>query len=133
MRKSFAVASGVILALLVLAGHAQAQSSASAEARLKQLNITLPSVSTPSANFVNYVQTGKLLFLAGNTPGDWPHKGKLGRDLTVEQGYQAARQAGLIMLAKCAPRWAASIGSSASSRFSAWSTQPTASATSPRW
>ena len=100
MRKSFAVASGVILALLVLAGHAQAQSSASAEARLKQLNITLPSVSAPSANFVNYVQTGKLLFLAGNTPGEWPHKGKLGKDLTVAQGYQAARQAGLIMLAK---------------------------------
>jgi enamine deaminase RidA (YjgF/YER057c/UK114 family) len=100
MKKSFAMASGVILALLVLAGHAEAQNSESAEVRLKQLNITLPTVSAPSANFVNYVQKGKLLFLAGNTPGEWPHKGKLGRDLTVEQGYQAARQAGLIMLAK---------------------------------
>lgn len=100
MKKAFAATSGSILALLVIAGQAQSQNAASAEARLKQMNITLPSVSTPSANFVNYVQTGKLLFLAGNTPGQWPHKGKLGRDLTVEQGYQAARQAGLIMLAK---------------------------------
>ena len=100
MKKALAMTGGSILARLVLAGHAQAQSASSAEARLKQLNITLPSVSAPSANFVNYVQTGKLLFLAGNTPGEWPHKGKLGKDLTVEQGYQAARQAGLIMLAK---------------------------------
>ncbi len=100
MKTMLARTGGPILALLILAGHAQAQNAASAEARLKQLNIALPPVSTPSANFVNYVQTGKLLFLAGNTPGAWPHKGKVGKDLTVEQGYQAARQAGVIMLAK---------------------------------
>jgi hypothetical protein len=93
--KALAMTNGSILALLVLAGHAEAQNTSSAEARLKQLNIMLPSVSAPSANFVNYVQTGKLLFLAGNTPGDWPHKGKLGRDLTDEQGYQAAWQIAL--------------------------------------
>lgn len=47
------------------------------------------------------MQTGKLLFLSGNTPGgQWPLKGKVGKDLTVEQGYQSARQAGLIMLSK---------------------------------
>ena len=92
---------GAILTLIAVSGSAPAQSTAGAEARLKELNITLPPVSAPAANFVNSVQTGKLLFLAGNTPGgQWPHKGKVGKDLTVEQGYQAARQTGIIMLAK---------------------------------
>ena len=68
-----------------------AQAPAGAEERLK----------APAANFVNSVQTGKLLFLSGNTGGAaWVGKGKLGKDLTVEQGREAARQAGLIMLAK---------------------------------
>jgi enamine deaminase RidA (YjgF/YER057c/UK114 family) len=90
-----------ILTLLVLASPGLAQTSGGAEARLKELNIVLPPDSAPSANFVNAVQTGKLFFLAGNTPGaQWPLKGKVGKDLTVEQGYQSARQAGLIMLGK---------------------------------
>jgi hypothetical protein len=47
-----------------------------------------------AANFVNSVQTGKLLFLSGNTAGPaWVGKGKLGKDLTVEQGREAARPA----------------------------------------
>ena len=72
-----------------------------AEARLKSLNITLPADAAPAANFVNSVQSGKLLFLSGNTAGAaWVGKGKLGKDLTVEQGREAARQAGLIMLTK---------------------------------
>ena len=90
-----------ILTLLALSHPALAQSPGGAEARLKELNIVLPPDSAPSANFVNAVQAGKLLFLAGNTPGaQWPLKGKVGKDLTVEQGYQSARQAGIIMLGK---------------------------------
>jgi len=55
----------------------------------------------PAANFVNSAQSGKLLFLSGNTAGPaWVGKGKLGKDLTVEQGREPARQAGLIMLTK---------------------------------
>jgi enamine deaminase RidA (YjgF/YER057c/UK114 family) len=89
------------LALLVMPCTAPAQSTGGAEARLKELNLTLPPDSAPAANFVNAVQTGKLLFLSGNTPGgQWPLKGKVGKDLTVEQGYQSARQAGIIMLGK---------------------------------
>jgi enamine deaminase RidA (YjgF/YER057c/UK114 family) len=92
---------GAILTLIALSGPAPAQSPGGAEARLKELNIVLPPDGAPSANFVNAVQTGKLLFLAGNTPGaQWPLKGKVGKDLTVEQGYQSARQAGIIMLGK---------------------------------
>jgi enamine deaminase RidA (YjgF/YER057c/UK114 family) len=89
------------LALLALSIPASAQAPTGPEARLKALNITLPPDAAPIANFVNSVQTGKLLFLAGNTGGAaWAGKGKVGRDLTVEQGNQAARDAGLIMLTK---------------------------------
>jgi enamine deaminase RidA (YjgF/YER057c/UK114 family) len=92
---------GAMLTLIALPVSAPAQTAAGAEARLNELNITLPPDSVPAANFVNAVQTGKLLFLSGNTPGgQWPLKGKVGKDLTVEQGYQSARQAGLIMLGK---------------------------------
>jgi enamine deaminase RidA (YjgF/YER057c/UK114 family) len=47
------------------------------------------------------VRVGNLLFLAGNTAGaDWKFKGKVGKDITVQEGYETARQVGLIMLAK---------------------------------
>jgi enamine deaminase RidA (YjgF/YER057c/UK114 family) len=92
---------GASLAILALCGTASAQAPTGAEARLKALNITLPPDTAPAASFVNSVQTGKLLFLSGNTAGAaWVGKGKLGRELTVEQGREAARQAGLIMLTK---------------------------------
>jgi enamine deaminase RidA (YjgF/YER057c/UK114 family) len=80
---------------------ALAQSPPSAEARLKELNLTLPQVPPPVANYVDSVRVGNLLFLAGNTaPPDWKYKGKVGKDLTVQEGYDTARQVGLIMLAK---------------------------------
>jgi len=74
-----------------------------AEARLKELNITLPPPAMPVANYVGAVRTGNLLFLSGHGPlrvdGQPSIRGKLGRDLTVEQGYQAAREVGLSLLA----------------------------------
>ena len=101
MRAALSMVGGAMLTLIALPVSAPAQTAAGAEARLKELNIILPPDSVPAANFVNAVQTGKLLFLSGNTPGgQWPLKGKVGKDLTVEQGYQSARQAGLIMLGK---------------------------------
>jgi len=85
---------------------ALAQSSASAEARLKERSITLPPVPSPVANYVDAVRVGNLLFLAGNTPAaDWKYKGKVGKDLTVQEGYVTARQVGLIMLAKAHRSW----------------------------
>jgi enamine deaminase RidA (YjgF/YER057c/UK114 family) len=101
MRAALSMVGGAMLTLIALPVSAPAQTAVGAEARLKELNITLPPDSVPAANFVNAVQSGKLLFLSGNTPGgQWPLKGKVGKDLTVEQGYQSARQAGLIMLGK---------------------------------
>ena len=74
----------------------------SAEARLKELKIDLGTVSAPVANYVNAVRTGNLLFLSGKGPragvdGKRP-KGKLGREYTVEQGYQQARTVGLAVM-----------------------------------
>ena len=75
----------------------------SAEARLKELNIDLRPVSAPVANYVNAVRAGNLLFLSGKGP--WSEKagvrpkGKLGREYTVEQGYQHARSVALDVLA----------------------------------
>jgi enamine deaminase RidA (YjgF/YER057c/UK114 family) len=75
----------------------------SAEARLKEKNIVLPKAPTPMANYVSAVRTGNLLFLAGHGPvrqadGSYP-RGKVGKDLSVEQGYQVAREVGLNLLA----------------------------------
>ena len=74
----------------------------SAEKKLKALGITLPPASSPAANYVNAVQTGNLLYLAGKGPlavtGKRP-SGKLGRDFTIEQGYQHARTTGLDLIA----------------------------------
>ena len=68
----------------------------SAEERLKELNLSLPPRPRPMANYVSAVRTGSLLYLAGHGPlgddGKPISRGKLGRDLTVEEGYQAARQ-----------------------------------------
>ena len=74
----------------------------SAEARLKEKNITLPPRNKPVANYVTAVRVGHLLFLAGHGPRqDQPmrFKGKVGKDLTIEQGYEAAREVGLCLLA----------------------------------
>jgi enamine deaminase RidA (YjgF/YER057c/UK114 family) len=90
-----------LVVFIAVSASALAQSSPSAEARLKELNITLPPVPPPVANYVDSVRVGNLLFLAGNTPAvDWKYKGKVGKDLTVQEGYDTARQVGLIMLAK---------------------------------
>ena len=74
-----------------------------AEANLKAKNITLPTPNAPMANYVTSVRTGNLLFLAGHGPSrdaaKGPTKGKLGRDLSVEQGYQSARDVGIALLA----------------------------------
>lgn len=74
----------------------------SAEKKLKELGITLPPVSKPVASYVNAVRTGNLLYLSGKGPlsvdGKRP-SGKLGREFTVEQGYEHARTTGLDLIA----------------------------------
>ena len=65
--------------------------------KLKELNIELTAPSKPVANYVKAVRTGNLLFLAGHGPVSG-FTGKVGKDLTLEQGYQAAKSTGVSML-----------------------------------
>ena len=65
------------------------------EKRLEELGITLPDAPTPVANYMTAVQTGNLLFLSGHGPGSGEgklYRGKLGDDLSIEDGYASARQ-----------------------------------------
>ncbi len=81
---------------------APAASGPDVEAKLVTLNITLPTLGVPQANYVHAVRSGNLVFLAGKGPtrADGTRvTGKLGQDLTVEQGYAAARLVGIQQLA----------------------------------
>jgi len=69
----------------------------SIDARLEELGISLPPIPDPAGNYVHAVRTGNLLFLAGKGPGKV--QGRLGADLTTEQGYQHARTVGLTLIA----------------------------------
>ena len=71
----------------------------SVDERLKDLGIVLPEPVRPVATYVRYVQTGNLLFISGTGPGPEIAKGKLGADMSVEDGYAAARSTGLSILA----------------------------------
>ena len=74
----------------------------SPEDRLKELGITLPDASAPAANYVNAVRVDNLLFLAGKGPSGPDGKlitGKVGQDLTIEQGYDAAKSVALAHIA----------------------------------
>ncbi len=72
------------------------------EERLKELGIELPPLPAPAGNYVQSVQTGNLLFLAGKGPhmpdGTLP-KGKVGGEVSVEDAYQHARGVGIVQIA----------------------------------
>ena len=69
------------------------------DARIAELGIDLPAPVKPIATYVRYVQTGNLLFISGTGPTSSAPTGKLGSDLTIEQGYAVAREVGLQIIA----------------------------------
>lgn len=72
------------------------------ELKLQELGITLETPGTPLANYVHAVRTGNLVYLAGKGPKKPDGKnviGKLGAELTVEEGYEAAKLAAISQLA----------------------------------
>ncbi len=74
----------------------------SAEKKLKDLGITLPTPPQPIANYVRAVKVGNLLFVSGHGPypdGKIKTSGKVGKELTVDEGYQVARNVALNCLA----------------------------------
>ena len=73
------------------------------EQSLADLGYELPSVAAPAANYVPYVISGAHLFVSGQIPflnGETMHLGRLGADLSVEQGAEAARACALNILAQ---------------------------------
>jgi enamine deaminase RidA (YjgF/YER057c/UK114 family) len=74
------------------------------ERKLATMGLSLPPIPTPVANYVPAVRTGNLVFISGHGPitvtgGKVSYiRGKVGRDLTVEQGYEAAKVVTLSML-----------------------------------
>jgi enamine deaminase RidA (YjgF/YER057c/UK114 family) len=72
------------------------------EERLQQRGLQLPPKPSPMAQYVSAVSTGNLVFVAGHGPhrdGELIYKGKLGQDVDVERGYEAAQLVALNMLA----------------------------------
>lgn len=77
--------------------------TATAAARLKELGIELPEPPKPVASYVGFVRHGDLLFVSGQLPivgGVVSKTGLLGRDVTVEQGAEAARVCAINLLAQ---------------------------------
>ena len=92
----------LFVVLAAASGAAGQESQPGPEARLEALGLELPELSAPVANYVRAVSTGDLVFLAGHGParpeGGYV-TGKVGADLTVEEGQAAARLTGLALLA----------------------------------
>jgi enamine deaminase RidA (YjgF/YER057c/UK114 family) len=81
----------------------------SVEERLAALGLSLPEAATPIANYAGAVRSGNLVFVSGHGPRPDPDKiyvGKVGTDLDVDAGYQAAR----IVILNCLSTLKAEIG-----------------------
>ena len=86
--------------LLLSSVSAMAQTADTPEARLAAAGYTLPPASKPVANYVTSVRTGNLLFLSGHGECEDPEtRGKLGGELSLDQGVRSAEKVGLCMLA----------------------------------
>ena len=73
-----------------------------AEKRLVEMKISLPQPPNPKGNYIPSVQVGSLLFVSGHGPyedGKTILTGKLGKELTTEEGYKTARNVALNCLA----------------------------------
>ncbi len=77
--------------------------SGTIDMRLAELGISLPEAASPVANYVPWVQEGPLVFVSGQIPlfeGEPRHVGKLGRDITVEEGQAAAQLCAINLLSQ---------------------------------
>ena len=70
---------------------------------LEKLGVTLPEAAAPAANYVPFVKTGNQLFISGQLPmqdGKIAKTGKVGADLSIEEGVEAARLCAINLLAQ---------------------------------
>jgi len=71
--------------------------------RLAELGIELPEPAAPAANYIPFVVTGNLIFVSGQITvwnGELRHIGRLGENIDIDEGYQAARLCGLNLIAQ---------------------------------
>ncbi len=91
-----------LLMFITFLGLSSAVFAQDAETKLNEKGIVLTPPSSPVANYVNAVRVGNLLFLAGKGPQKPDNTyitGKVGKDLTIELGYEAARLTAIAHLA----------------------------------
>lgn len=73
------------------------------EARLKELGVSIPTPAVPVANYVGFVQAGKMVFVSGQVTlkdGKIEYVGKVGQEFTVEQGKEAAKLCAINIVAQ---------------------------------
>jgi enamine deaminase RidA (YjgF/YER057c/UK114 family) len=99
-RRNF-IAIIVFIFLLAAKGAYAQPKKTDAESRLKELGISLITPVAPTASYVKAVRVGNMIYLSGHGP-DKPEggqiTGKVGDDLTLEQGQEAARLTGISLL-----------------------------------
>ena len=91
----------ILLFICILCQSALAQ-KVDYDKKLKELGIELPTPAKPIANYVKAVRVGNLLFLSGHGPTKLDGTnitGKVGKDLTIEQGYEAAKVTAIGLIA----------------------------------
>ena len=73
------------------------------DSRLAELGIELPEATAPLANYVPYALSGNTVYISGQVPilgGEFKYTGKLGGDVSIDDGYQAARLCALNVIAQ---------------------------------
>lgn len=101
-RNFFATAGATALGAALLSGKAQAQSSSRIDAKLAELGVEVAAAAAPVAAYVGWRKVGNMVYIAGQVPSgpDGLITGKLGDNMTTEQGYQAARACGISILSQ---------------------------------
>jgi enamine deaminase RidA (YjgF/YER057c/UK114 family) len=88
----------LILALVSFSATAMQPQATDFDEKLREMGIELPTASAPAANYVKAVRVGNLLFLSGHAAVSG-FRGKLGKDMTTDDGYQAARSTAISVIA----------------------------------
>ncbi len=86
----------LLFCVLLFSGLVQEATAQTPAEKLQELGLQVPEISQPIANYVKWKQVGNLLYLAGSGPKVY---GKVGADLSTEEGYAAAKATGLEIIA----------------------------------
>ncbi|MDG1858038.1 MAG: RidA family protein [Emcibacteraceae bacterium] len=99
-RSFFAAAGATALGATLLAGKASAQSGGKVDAKLAELGVEVKAAEASVAAYVGWRKVGNMVYIAGQVPAgpDGLVLGKLGENMTTEEGYMAARYCGINIL-----------------------------------